>query len=258
MADRVALSAGVDNFGDCVALAGERGLGVEIMAFSMPHILDGDWRGMAREYQAALADMAGPLTLHGPFMDLVSGSPDERLNQVARGRYEQALRIAAELSIPQVVLHANYIGLLHNDSYRQGWHQRNVDFWGPLAEYARARDIVIAIENMWEFDPTIIGDLLRDLDHPNARACIDIGHAGLYSDPGVTLAKWLAELRPWVVELHLNNNDGVMDEHHGFDWERGALDYAEILPQLRQALDDPCDGAGDGSGGRYGKQPALF
>ena len=233
MRDRISLSAGIGNFRACVDLACAYDLGIELMAFSVPHVLDGDWRALDSDYKAALAAVPGPLTVHGPFMDLVSGSPDERINMVSYGRYEHVIRIAAGLGAQQVVLHANYIGLLHNDFYRQGWHQRNVDFWGPLGDYAKAYDVIVAIENMWEFEPSIIGNLLRNLDHPNLKACIDIGHANLFSDPGVTLDDWLETMAPWVVEAHMNNNNGVMDEHYGFDWDQGVLDYAQILPKLR-------------------------
>ena len=239
MSDRVAVSAGLGNFKECVALACQRGLGVELMAFSEPQVLDGEWRALDKEYRAALADVPGPLTMHGPFKDLVSGSPDERINMVTYGRYEHVIRIAAGLGVGQVVLHANYIGLLHNDFYRQCWHRRNVDFWGPLGDYAKAYDVVIAIENMWEFDPAIISNLLRELNHPYLKACVDVGHASLFSDPDIPFDNWLESMRPWIIELHLNNNNGVMDEHFGFDWEQGVLDYGEILPKLRSLETNP-------------------
>ncbi len=239
MGDQVSLSAGIGNFKECVALACERGLGIELMAFSVPGVLDGEWRTLTREYREALAAVPGKLSIHGPFMDLVSGSPDERINMITYGRYEHVIRIADLLGVEQVVFHANYIGLLHNDFYRHGWHQRNVDFWGPLGDYARAYGIVVAIENMWEFDPSIIGNLLHELEHPNLRACIDVGHATLFSDPGVTFDHWRETLAPWVIELHMNNNNGAMDEHFGLDWEHGVLDYGSLLPKLRDLPNKP-------------------
>ena len=233
MTDQLLLSAGLTNFDECVALARQNGLGIELMAFSVPQVLDGEWRDLMKRYKSSLADLPGPLTIHGPFMDLVSGSPDERINAVTYGRFEHVIRIADKLGVKQVVFHANYIGLLHNDFYRRGWHQRNVDFWGPLGDYARAHDVIIAIENMWEFDPSIIGNLLRELDHPYLKSCIDIGHASLFSDPNISINDWLETLDEWVVEIHMNNNNGVMDEHFGFDWEQGVLDYEALLPKLR-------------------------
>ena len=234
MGDPLILSAGIRNFDECVALAHAHGLGIELMAFSVPQVLDGEWRDLMKRYQAALSDLPGPLTMHGPFMDLVSGSPDERINAVTYGRYEHVIRIADRLGTRQVVFHANYIGLLHNDFYRQGWHQRNVDFWGPLGDYARAHDVMIAVENMWEYDPGIIGNLLRELDHPYLKACIDVGHATLFSDPDISFDDWLESMGELVIELHMNNNNGVMDEHYGFDWDQGVLDYETLLPKLRE------------------------
>ena len=234
MSDPLLLSAGIRNFDQCVTLAKEHGLGIELMAFSVPQVLDGEWRDLMKRYGAALSDLPGPLTMHGPFMDLVSGSPDERINAVTYSRYEHVIRIADRLRARQVVFHANYIGLLHNDFYRQGWHQRNVDFWGPLGDYARAHDVMIAVENMWEYDPGIIGNLLRELDHPYLKACIDVGHATLFSDPDITIDDWLDNLGDLVIELHMNNNNGVMDEHFGFDWDQGVLDYEMLLPKLRE------------------------
>ena len=239
MRDQVSLSAGIGNLDECISLACERGLGIELMAFSVPQVLDAEWRALEHEYRSALADVPGTVSIHGPVMDLVSGSPDERINMVTYGRFEHVIRIADLLGVRHVVFHANYIGLLHNDFYRQGWHQRNVDFWGPLGDYAQAYGVVVAIENMWEFDPTIIGNLLGELDHPYLQACIDVGHAKLFSDPAVTLDDWLEALAPWVVELHMNNNNGVMDEHFGFDWEQGVLDYEKLLPLLRQLPKNP-------------------
>ena len=31
----------------------------------------------------------------------------------------------------------------------------------------------------------------------------------------------------------MNNNNGIIDEHHGFNWEHGVLDYHDILPLIR-------------------------
>ncbi len=239
MSDNVLLSAGLGNFDECLALAREYKLGIELMAFSVPAVLDGDWRDLTNRYRKELGSLPGPLTMHGPFMDLASGSPDQRINDLTYGRYEHVIRIASGLGAQQVVFHVNYIGLLHNDSYREGWHQRNVDFWGPLGDYAESYDVIVAIENMWEFDPTIIGNLLCELDHPHLKSCIDVGHVNLFSDPEFSFDHWLNTLGKWIIELHMNNNNGIMDEHHSFDWEQGVLDYEGLLPALRQLPNEP-------------------
>jgi len=238
MTDRVLLTADLKNFDACHTLARENGLGLELMAFSYPEVLDNDWRVRLVNYQNTLRHFDGPLTLHGPFMDMVSGSPDERINRVCLERYRHALHIAGELGAELVVLHANFIGALHNHSYRRGWHERSVPFWLNIAEYAEQQGVRVAVENMWEFDPGIIADILRTVDHPALKACLDVGHAHLFGDDDYDLQDWIDTLAPWLIHTHMNNNNGVIDEHHGFDWAAGVLDYDVILKQLRR-LDPP-------------------
>ena len=36
--------------------------------------------------------------------------------------------------------------------------QSNVAFWEQIADYAQQLNVTVAVENMWEFDPDIIGD----------------------------------------------------------------------------------------------------
>jgi sugar phosphate isomerase/epimerase len=45
-------------------------------------------------------------------------------------------------------------------------------------------------------------------------------------------------MEPWLTEIHMNNNNGIIDEHHGFDWQRGVLDYHQILPKIRSINSD--------------------
>ncbi|MGB1286244.1 MAG: sugar phosphate isomerase/epimerase family protein, partial [Aggregatilineales bacterium] len=190
------------------------------------------------DYKHLLADLNSKVTVHGPFMDMVSGSPDPRINAVCVARYSHAIRLAAAVGSKRIIFHANFIGSLHNAFYRDGWHDRNVAFWKPLADYADDHDVTILLENMWEFDPTIITDVLEDVNHPRLRACLDVGHAHVFSDNDFDFNTWLTKMQPWVDEFHMNNNNGILDEHHGFDFERGVLDYHDLLPRIQGMYPD--------------------
>lgn len=216
-------------------MAQERGLGIEVMAFAFPDTLDGDWRDLIERYRPRLRQVPGHLSMHGPFMDMAPGSPDSRINQVCAQRYQHAIEIAAALEIEKLVFHANFIAAIHTYEYRSGWHQRNLAFWQPLADLAGREGVLVAIENMWEFDPDIIGDLIKDINHPNLRACLDVGHAHLYGE--VPFADWLTSLEPVLTHAHMNNNDGKLDLHWGLN--QGVLDYAAILPSIRALANVP-------------------
>lgn len=214
-------------------LALEHGLGLEIMAFAYPDVLDGNWKHTVATYKTLLRSVVGPLTLHGPFFDMAPGSPDPQINELTARRYQQALHIAAELEVEIVNLHANFIGSLHNPSYRTGWHQRNVPFWGSMAELAQTYGVTVTIENMWEFQPGILAEVLREVDHPYLKACLDVGHATVFGEKSHTLDDWIDALRPYIAHTHMNNNNGVLDEHYGLNWSQGVLNYHDILPKLR-------------------------
>ncbi|MDZ4770208.1 MAG: sugar phosphate isomerase/epimerase family protein [Chloroflexota bacterium] len=234
MADAVLLSAGLSNAQACVDLAVEHGLGIEVMAFAYPNTLDGDWRAKVAAYQAMLRPVSGVITLHGPFMDMAVGSPDVQIERVVKGRFRHALEIARDLGARLVVLHANHIPNIRNEEYRSGWQRRNVDFWADIAVTAQRVGVLAAVENMWEYDPYIIGDVLKTLNSPYIRACLDVGHTHLYSE--VPFDEWLTVMAPYLAHVHLNNNDGIDDNHRSLN--QGVVGYDTVLPRLR-ALPTP-------------------
>lgn len=229
--EQVLLSAGLKNIESCVELAQAHGLGIEVMAFSTPHVLDNNWEATLQDHQSLLATVPGPITVHGPFMDMAPGSPDRRINAVCMDRYQHAIRIAADLGAEKIVFHANFIAAIHNITYRRNWHERNVVFWAEIAEYARDFDVIVTIENMWEFDPNIIGDILAEVDHPNLKACLDVGHAHLFGQD-YPFETWLLTFGPWLSHMHMNNTEGKLDTHNALN--EGIIDYERILERIRR------------------------
>jgi sugar phosphate isomerase/epimerase len=235
--DRVLLSAGQHNIDQCVDLALDFNLGIEVMAFAFPDVLDGDWQSTLAAYKNVLRPINGLITLHGPFMDMAPGSPDPKIKQITVERYEHAIRVASELGAEVIIFHANFIAAIHNVEYRIGWHKRNLDFWGRMAAYAERCGVTIAMENMWEFDPYIITDVLKEVNHPYLRACLDVGHAHLFSDEEFPFDLWLKTFQPWLVHTHMNNNNGKIDVHHGL--HDGVLNYYLLLDQIRSLPNPP-------------------
>ncbi|WP_376790375.1 TIM barrel protein [Thermoflexus sp.] len=150
-------------------------LGLELQEFAQPEILDGEWRGLLHRYRQALAEFSGPISLHGPFVDLFSGSVDPRIAAVAMDRYRQSLEIAAELGAWLVNFHLNYNPLVDESSYRPRWLERQVGFWATLALEAQAMGIRIALENMWEPDPFLQVEVIQKVSHFHVGACLDNG-----------------------------------------------------------------------------------
>jgi sugar phosphate isomerase/epimerase len=215
-------------------VARQHRLGLELQEFSDPNVLDGDWRGLLDQYKQALAGFEGDLTLHGPYIDLVSGSPDKRLVALTRERYLHNIEIGRELDVMAIDFHANYLPLVDHPSYLPGWVERQVAFWTPLAEKAKEYDLTLLLENMWEPDPGIICSILTRIQSPHLQACLDVGHAALYSK--LPISAWIKGMGEQLVYTHLHNNHGNADEHLAFG--DGILDFPELLNSLR-ALPKP-------------------
>lgn len=232
--DKVSLACDHSNFEECLDLANERELGLEIQTFAYPDALDNhpEW---VKVYEDRLRDFAGPLSMHGAFMDMTSASLDPRIVAVARDRYLYNIELAARLNAKVVVFHANYLTNIRNLPFRRGWTERQVQFWGRMAETAGTHQIKLALENMWEYDPTLIADVLKQVNSPWLINCLDVGHVHLFSE--VPFKNWLNELGGFIQYSHVNNNGGRVDEHRGFD--DGVLDYKAILPMLRSLPTPP-------------------
>lgn len=233
--DRVLIS--VEHFADLaeyLPLARQHGLGLELQEFSEPEVLDGDWRGLLEKYQRALDGFNGTRSMHGAYIDLASGSPDQRLVALTRERYLQNLEIGRELGVKYIDFHANYLPLIDHPTYLPGWAERQVAFWGPMAEQAAHADIVLLLENMWEPEPAIIGRTLERIQSPHLKACLDVGHAALYSR--LPMKAWIDAIGDQLVYTHLHNNHGNSDQHLAFG--DGVIDFPELLDILR-ALPNP-------------------
>ncbi len=233
--DRVLIT--VERFSDLsdyLTVARKHGLGLELQEFAEPNVLDGDWHGLLQSYRQALADFPGLLAMHGPYIDLVSGSPDKRLVELTRERYTHSLEIGRELGAKYIDFHANYLPLVDHPSYLPGWVERQVAFWAPMAELGQRHNIILLLENMWEPDPAIITKILDRISSPYLEACLDVGHSSLYSR--LPISAWIKSLGRHLIYTHLHNNHGDADEHLAFG--DGVIDFPELLDVLR-ALPQP-------------------
>ena len=237
MVEQVAISIKPNNLEQSLQLAQEYDLGVEVMTFALPTHFDAS--ELIPKYQQALRPITKPISMHAPFIDLPSGSMDPLVNQLTKARYRQALVTAAQIGAERVIFHANFIGTLRDPEYRSGWQERNIAFWTDMLATTKRLGVQIAIENMFEYDPTIIRDLMTAVDDPYFQVCIDVGHVYLYSDSEYSFADWVDSLEPWIVQFHVNNHNGHMDVHGGLDWAEGVLDYHEILPIIRNKIANP-------------------
>jgi sugar phosphate isomerase/epimerase len=109
-----------------------------------------------------------------------------------------------------------------------------VDQVRELAEYARALNLEIALE-IEPFHLSIVNNaqlmlqFLNDVDHPAAKANIDISHLALAGDP----AKEISKLRGRIAHVHLSDCNGKT--HGDLPPGRGTVDFPPYLQALAHA-----------------------
>lgn len=186
-------------------ICARNGLGVEIQAFSNPDYPTRNPNGVQDHLVTYKAIF--PRSLHAPFGDLSPGSCDSLIRKVTRERFEFAYEYAVKLEAKQVVFHHGYVP---GTNTFQAWLRRSREFWASFLE-DKDPGITFYMENLLEEDPCLIGAVVRAVDHPNLKVCLDIGHAFCHGK--VALEEWIEQLGDQIGYVHFHDNNGDQDEH---------------------------------------------
>ncbi len=180
-------------------------------------------------------DYKPQLTIHAPFMDLSPGAVDSKIRAVTIERFSQVLDIAEELSgstrndkVKSVVFHSGY------EKWKYGlnpeiWLEGSLMTWKPLLERAEGIGVKIAVENIFEDEPTNLSLLAEKMGSSNFGICFDTGHLNLFSK--VKLEDWIAALKPYIIEFHLHDNDKTSDQHLPIG--DGTFDFDALFSTLK-------------------------
>ncbi|HIJ80140.1 MAG TPA: sugar phosphate isomerase/epimerase [Desulfuromonadales bacterium] len=190
------------------------------------------WEELA-SLAGAIHDAGLTTTIHSPFLDLNPGAIDSSIRSATRHRIDQVLK-AAELVRPRViVVHPGYDDLHYGD-HRLVWLKNSIDFWQEFVPRARELDTILAIENIFEKEPSTLKALLEEIDDPAFRHCFDVGHWNMFTN--VSLEEWFGELGSFIAESHIHDNHGTSDEH--LPVGEGAIDFKAFFPLLEKYAPD--------------------
>lgn len=172
-------------------------------------------------------------TIHAPFIDLNPGAIDAGIREATRRRIKQVMGTAELLKPKVIVVHPGYDDL-HYGENRLVWLKNSIDFWREFVPMARQCGTILAVENIYEKEPSTIKALLDAVDDPAFRHCFDVGHWNMFAT--VTLEEWFSELGDYVVESHIHDNHGKSDEH--LPVGEGAIDFSRYFPLLNRYAPD--------------------
>jgi len=162
------------------------------------------------------------ITIHAPFMDLSPGAVDSKVRVVTIERFSHIFDIAEILSPKAIVFHSGYEKWKY--SMRVDiWLKNSLITWRTLSKRAADMGLKIAIENVFEDEPLNLRLLMEEMGSEYFGICFDAGHFNLFSK--ITLDEWLGQLKPYIFELHLHDNNKTSDDHLAigdgtFDFDR--------------------------------------
>ncbi len=173
-------------------------------------------------------DYRPSITIHAPFMDLSPGAVDSKVRDITIERFSQVFELAENL-LPQVIIfHSGY----EKWKYAQKidvWLEGSLKTWPPLIKKAVDMDIKIAIENIFEDDPANLRLLMEEINSEHFGICFDAGHFNLFSK--IPLGEWLKQLMPYIIELHLHDNNKTSDAHLAIG--EGTFDFGTLFSALK-------------------------
>lgn len=163
-----------------------------------------------RDISQVLSENGIRTTIHAPFMDLSPGALDRLVLEATRQRFQQVMAAAAVLNPEVVVFHPGF-DRWRFGSNRNRWLANSIETFQPIVESAASIGCTVAVENIFEEEPSTLKSLLDAFDSPLFRHCFDVGHWNLFSK--LSMDGWFAELGPYIAEAHIHDNHGFSDDH---------------------------------------------
>ena len=218
-----------DTIPESVKLASELGLGMEISRIPFYQNPDLSAKEMAEVLKNEIGDFENPLSIHAIFSDLNVGSQDKDIVKIADTRYKYSFKIAKELKAKTLLFHSGNKAMKHEGSQYK-FIRNSVKYWKEFIKCFEDEGIVAVIENVHEREPKWCKMIIEEVNSPNLKLALDVGHANLFSE--VPVVDWVKSYGKDLYHLHIHNNFKKNDDH--FSLLNGSVDYKEIFDEIKR------------------------
>lgn len=140
------------------------------------------------------------------------------------------------------ILGAKYIALhpimpfgTDSPDYPEEQFRMNIEFFGNLAKVAEDNDVIVCLENMPFVNLptssiTAILRIVKEVNHPNLKVCLDTGHANIVPPAPADAVRLIG--KDLLMMLHVHDNLGQLD-HHLLPFE-GTIDWDDFAAALKE------------------------
>lgn len=204
---------------DAAPVAREYGLGLEIAEYCTAWNMDEKFAGVDSAVRKKLKGIFRN-TLHAPYNELFPCAIDLKARELAAYRYRQAIDLAKGYGAKKVIIHGGYNPWI----YFPVWYvEQSILFWKEFLK--EDPGVEIMLENVLETEPAWLLDIIKGVDDPRVKMCLDVGHVNAYSN--IPVMEWLETCAPYVRHFHIHNNDGTRDQHDPLN--EGCIPMGEFL-----------------------------
>lgn len=205
----------------------ERGLNPEI--YFNGEALDTYCADDVRTIHNSLKKRGLKTTIHAPFMDLSPGGVDSKIKKSTLERLDQTLEVGAIFTPRLIVFHPGYNKWFFDNNVDL-WLENSLVTWSGLLRKAEQLKIPLAVENIFEEEPSSLYKLISKLNSPYFNFCFDTGHFNLFSN--VTMEEWFISLGSFIKEVHLHDNNKHADDH--LPLGDGEIDFPLFFKLLKK------------------------
>lgn len=209
-------------------------------------LLREDWRAWCRHVRDVSEKLGLPITqAHAPWYQYI---PNDFSHEAPWDIFFRVFEACAVLGCHRLVFHpVRQKNRVDSVGMRERIHEWNVRWFSELLPTARAYGVTLNLENTFDSHRTqLSGDppypyttaedmlrLLRDLNDPLVRLCLDTGHANI---AGQDIAAMVRAFGAHLETVHLNDNYGqispIYADLHLFPGY-GRIDWSEFFSALR-------------------------
>ena len=190
---------------DAAETARKWGVHLEIAEFCTAWNMDREFPAVDKAVKEKVEGI-GSLLLHAPFNELFPCAIDPKARELAAYRFRQAIDLAKGYGAKKVIIHGGYNPWIY---YPVWYVEQSILFWKDFLRDDPGVELVL--ENVLETDPTCLLDIVKGVNDPRLRLCLDIGHINAYSK--ISAMEWLELCALWISHFHIHNNDSTADRH---------------------------------------------
>ena len=187
-----------------------------------------------------LADEAGILIsqVHGPWRwparDASEEDRAERLSSMKRSIHFTSL-LGCKHWVVHPIMPFGWEG--HTEQEEAELWRINADFFSRLAAVGEKYGVTVCLENMPFPDFPIssaidIMKLVKMVDHPYFKVCLDTGHANVVAPKPAEAVKIIG--KDYLKILHVHGNDGTQDSHLNPGHPSDTTDWASFTAALKE------------------------